>query len=442
MKRFIKYFDGQTKLLIKNSSWVLGGNLFRAVMMFVKSIVISRGLGVELFGVFNLIAAFAILIHQFLQFTLGSVIIKFGADFLGQNKQAKFQAFLKAMVGTSLVLGFISNLIIIGATFLFYDVFFDRPNLQLYIILFGLVSSTAFIDVPSIGLLRLFYKFKQRSIIDIIKVALELAVVAIVLYLYPKNFKYFFIALVGVRLVGSIIFNTSAWFILSTQIGQFWKAKVTAIQSEKSEIINFTLSNTGSRILKNLSNNGDVLLLGALSGPSAVAFYNIAKKLAQTILILVDPIANTLFPQLSHLISQRKFGEIQLMISKVSKLLVVPLILIMGGLYLFRVDVIQLTYGSDFLPAAKPFIYLAANAILSALLFWNLPMILSMGLVQFRFWTEAVFLLLGVVLAYLTVPSMGASGVALGLLVTSGGAQTIFAITTYTKSSKEAKHAT
>ena len=439
IKSLLQYFDGQTKLLIKNSSWVLGGNLFRAVIMFVKSIVISRGLGVELFGVFNLIAAFTVLIHQFLQFTLSSVLIKYGADFLGEENQAKFQGLVKGIFSTSLILGVISNLIIVGATLLFYDVFFDRPDLHSYILLFGLVSSTIFIDGLSIGLLHLFYKFKQRSIIDIIKVSLELLAVALVLYLYPENFKYFFITLISVRLLGSVIFNTSAWIILAPQIGKFWKAKLSAIQAEKKAIINFTLSNTGSRVLKNLSNNGDVLLLGALSGPSAVAFYNIAKKLAQTIQILVDPISNTLFPQLSHLISQRKFGEVQLMIRKITKLLFLPCLLIMGVVYYFRAEVIQLAYGIEFLPATKPFIYLTANAVIGALVFWGLPMILSLGMVNFRFRVEAFLLCIGATVAYFTTPILGASGVAIGLLITNGGAQLFFSSVTYLKIRKVKK---
>jgi O-antigen/teichoic acid export membrane protein len=409
--------------------------------MFAKGIVVSRGLGVEFYGIFNLISAFSNLIHQFLKFTLSSVLIKFGAEFLGLEDKSKFKSLIKGILSLSLFLGFISNLFIILTTWLLYDVFFDKPNLQVYIILFGIVTSTAFVDGLSAGALQLFYKFKARSIIDIIVVLLELLLVSLVLYFYPENFKRFFVAVLVSRLLGSLFLNLRTWQLIGPQIKGFWKTKLSNIKDEKKEIVNFTFANSGSRILKNLSNNGDVLLLGALSGPSAVAFYNIAKKLAQSILILVDPIAKTLFPQLSHLISQKKYGEIQLMIGKVTKLLFLPCLLFMGALYYFRADLIELAYGAEFLPATQPFVYLAANAILAALLFWNLPMLLSMGLVNFRLKVEAVFLIIGASIAYFTIPTMGASGVALGLLVTGGGAKILFAAITFAQARKEAAHA-
>jgi len=433
LKKIRQYLDGETKLLIKNSSWVLGGNMIRAIVMFAKGIIISRGLGVELYGIFNLIAAFALLIHQFFQFTLSTVLIKFGADFLGEHSIEKFKSLVKAILGLSLLLCLLSNLIIYASSEFFYQVFFDRPNLQLYIIVFGLAASTAFIDGLSLGLLRLFYKFKQNSVIVIINVLLELIIISIVLYVYPNNFKYFLLAVVGSKLISSIVLNGSTLILIGDKLKGFWKASLSHLSQEKRQIRSYIVTNSGSRILKNLLNNGDVLLLGALTGPAPVAFYNIAKKLAQSILIVVDPITSSMFPQLSHLITQRKFNEVKVMLQKVTKMLLLPSLIFMAVLYWLREDIIQLAYGSEFVPAAEPFVYLAANAILAAILFWNLPMLLSMGLVNFRFKGQLAALIVGIAITYLTVPSMGASGVALGLLIANGGSQLVFSLATYIK---------
>jgi O-antigen/teichoic acid export membrane protein len=162
-----------------------------------------------------------------------------------------------------------------------------------------------------------------------------------------------------------------------------------------------------------------------------VAFYNIAKKLAQSILIVIDPITHTLFPQVSVLISERKYSEIRIMINKITRLILFPAMLIILLLYLFREQIILFTYGAEYLDASKPFLFLAINAVLSAVLFWHLPLILSLSMVRFRFIVNCAALAIGGGLAYFFIPTLGATGVAAGLLIANGSAIITFSAAAY-----------
>lgn len=428
--------DFETKTLFKNSSWVLGGNIFRAFLVFFKGIIIARGLGVELFGTFNIIAAFAGLVHQFFAFPISSTIIKYGATYLTDKRYDKLAALVKSGFLFSFILAICSTLVIVLLTLFVYDVFIEDPDLEKFVVVYAVVAATAFIDGISSTLMRLFYKFKENSFIVIASAFIELVVVGLTVYLYPKNFLSFFIAFFISKICASILLNFVSFKYTNSLIRPFWKTPINVLAQEKKEIVNYTLANSGSRALKTVINNGDVLLLGAILGPIPVAFYNIAKKLAQSILILIDPITHTLFPQTSLLISEKKFSEVAVMIRKITGLIVVPAALFVAGIYVFRHEIILYTYGSEYLQAAEPFLYLGINAVLGAILFWNLPLILSLGMVKFRLVVNSICLCLGGLFAYLMIGELGATAVAIGLLLANGSAIIVFSLATYLKISK------
>jgi len=391
------FFDLETKALFKNTSWVLGGNLTRSALVFLKGIIIARGLGVELYGTFAIIAAFAASIQQFLNFTLGSTIIKFGAAYLSKKQLNKLTALIKSGYYFSLFLAVLSISIIAFLTIFVYDVFLEKPGLQWFVLMYAIISSSMFIDGISNTLLQLNCKFKQAAIINIVVTTIDLIIIAVVVLSNPNNFTYFFFA------------------------------------EDSKVLINYTVANSGSRAIKSLINNGDVLLLGAMLGPVPVAFYNIAKKLAYMILIFIDPFTNTIFPQLSLLIADKKFVEIKKMIFRITKLILLPSIAFVVVVYFLRDFIIELTYGKEYLDAGKPFLFLTINAVVGAVLFWNLPLLLSLGMAKLRFYVNLVSLILGGVVAYLLIPIYNTNGAAIGLLVANSFVIGVFSYVSISK---------
>jgi O-antigen/teichoic acid export membrane protein len=81
-----KNLDTQSKTLLKNSSWVFISNLVGAGLAFLRGIVIARGLGAELFGVYTLIVAFIITVQEVLNLNLGAAVIRYGSQYRSENK--------------------------------------------------------------------------------------------------------------------------------------------------------------------------------------------------------------------------------------------------------------------------------------------------------------------------------------------------------------------
>ena len=63
--------DAQISLLVRNSSWVFSANAVSTLLAFVKSIIIARALGIELFGNYVLIVAFVGTIQEFFNLNIG-----------------------------------------------------------------------------------------------------------------------------------------------------------------------------------------------------------------------------------------------------------------------------------------------------------------------------------------------------------------------------------
>jgi len=242
-------------------------------------------------------------------------------------------------------------------------------------------------------------------------------IIVAALYLYPDNFEVFFLSVVVGRILGSLICNGGAIFELKTELFAYIKSGKELINNQIRKIWDFILTNSGSRTVKSMMDQGDVLLLGYLSNPVQVAFYSIAKKVSYSILILTDPITNSIYPQLSLLVSTKKYAEIKIMLKKITKVIFYPSVGFLILMYFFNEELIQLIYGSEYYGAGWAFFILLISSVLGAVFFWALSLVLSLGLFRFRFFTSIISLVCGFILAYILTPKYGAVGVASGLLL-------------------------
>jgi O-antigen/teichoic acid export membrane protein len=104
------------------------------------------------------------------------------------------------------------------------------------------------------------------------------------------------------------------------------------------------------------------------------------------------------------------------MLKRITKTLIIPIILFLILAYIFRSDVTTKIYGSEYRHAGNPFFIHLLGAAQGALFFWTLPLIQSMGLIRIRLYGYIIALITQVVITFLLAPKIGASGAAIGLL--------------------------
>ena len=158
----------ETRQFVKNSTWILGANIVREFLVFLRSIVIARGLGVEFYGIYAMIVAFVFTVQELLNLNIGTPLTKFGAEFKTENRIDKLSALLKGCALVAIISAITSIILITLLITIFYDIFFTKPGLHWIIILFAIAETTLFFDFLSTSLLRLYYKFRLNAIISII----------------------------------------------------------------------------------------------------------------------------------------------------------------------------------------------------------------------------------------------------------------------------------
>lgn len=409
-------FDKQSKILFKNTSWILGSTAFRSLMSFFKSIVVARGLGVEFYGIYIFISNFVLTIQDFFDMNIDAGIIRFGAIYRSNNRMDKLISLIKISLLSILLSSVISIMLIIILVNFFYDKYVPQQGLELFIILFAIADLSSFFDPLGKSLLRLYYKFKLNSIIQSLSSLLELIIIAITIFIFKADLKAFFISLIIARIVTAAAYIGGMWWELKDELTPHLNSKISLIKDQYREIFLFITGNAMTRTMVTIVNRGDALLLGTLAGPSSLAFYNLSKRLANMFMVIADPFAQGIYPQISYLLAEKKYADLKLMLIKLTRSIALPLVLSIPLMLLFNEWFITLVYGREYAAASHPFAYLYLAAVLSTVFFWNQSFLLGTGFIKTRFMIIFITAAIGFSISYLLIPVFADVGMAIGTL--------------------------
>ncbi|HRU60077.1 MAG TPA: oligosaccharide flippase family protein [Bacteroidia bacterium] len=420
MKSFLKRrLDPESRRLFRNSAWVFFSNMFSTGLAFVRSVVIARGLGAGIFGTFTMVTAFVGLIQEFLNLNIGTALIRQGAIFHAEQRNDKLVALVKVSLWLSAAMAALSVVVVAGLAFFSYSTFFELPDLHWFIVAYAVAASVTYLNSISRGLLRLYYKFRATSVIQMIMDVVETISITIAVLVYPKDLRIFFFAVIVARFLNGFIINALAFWELRRELGPNWNLSVRLTRQELAEFRKFVLGNSIGNSLKTMINQGDVLLLGALSSAVQVGFYSVSKKLAYSVLILTDPLVSSIYPQLSKLLAERKFAETRRMLFRITSITVLPAILFLTAMAFLNRWVIVTLYGAEYAPAAASFFYFLIASVVGVMTFWSIPLIQSLGLVGLRIKVYVVTILGGSLLAWWLIGQWQATGMAIALLSTN-----------------------
>jgi O-antigen/teichoic acid export membrane protein len=408
-------FDAESKTLIKNSSWVFIANFIGAGFAFLRSIIIARGLGADILGYYTIAIAFVTSIQELLKLNVATGLIRYGAQYLAEERKDKLVALLKFCVVLSMASALLSVIIVGGITALSYEKFISHPGLEWFIVAYALINGFAFLDNIGKGVLKLFYRFKTNSVISIIMDSIEFTIVSLVIYFFPKNLGYFFTAVITTRMINSLVCNFAVVMELKGELRSYFHTRMNILKEEIPDITKFTFGHSFNNTLKTLMNQGDVLLLNFFCGATQVGFYAVAKKLAYSILTLTDPLVTSIYPQLSVLTAQKKYNEIGKMLKRTSLFAAIPLGAFLIVAFFLKSHIIVSLYGKQFAPAVNPFYIHLIDAAMCSMFFWILPLAQSLGMNALRFRIYILSMILGIIVSLLLINQYQSSGVATGL---------------------------
>jgi O-antigen/teichoic acid export membrane protein len=154
-----------------------------------------------------------------------------------------------------------------------------------------------------------------------------------------------------------------------------------------------------------LVKSGDVVLVGAVAGPTAAGFYRLAKSLATPIGMLALPMQTIFYNRLS---AARSRGPVDWRTTLLrAQMAALPLALVIALASPTAPFLVRLLAGEEYAPAGWPAAWLVLGGALGLLFYWGRPVLLVLDYLRPNLYAG---LLLAVLFAVLAVPAADAAG--------------------------------
>jgi O-antigen/teichoic acid export membrane protein len=267
----------------------------------------------------------------------------------------------------------------------------------------------------SIGVLQITDRIKFLGTIHLIQSIVGVLIVGIA-FLWSGSVTIVLTA----YLLGKLILGLGVFMIAQVQLNRllgagWWKAPFRLI-SPYSGLVRFAVSSNVSATIIKIFRESEILWVGFFLSTEAAGYYKAAYTLVGLLAVVTDPMIATVYPELNRLIVQRAWPSLLNFLRKVTTLSFAINLAIGFGLILFgRLLLTIFGRGEEFVVAYPALLALFVGLAFNYTLFWNRPLLLSLGLPEFPIWVTLVAGLVKVALAFWLVPRFGilAAGVLL-----------------------------
>lgn len=389
----------KNSLEIKNASWLIIGRIVQMLLSFIVSIITTRYLGPQNFGVINYVTAYVTFFSSICSLGINSIIIK---DFINNPKEQG-----KA-IGSSILLRVIasifSTIMIIGIISVV-----DRGESETILIAFLCSLGLIF---QSFDIINYWYQSRYQS--KITAIATLVAYIATAIY----------------RVVLIITHRSIAWFALATSIDYIFLSGVLLAFYKKNNGPSFKVSVIkGKELLRQsyhyiisgamvaIYSQTDKFMLKHMLNETEVGYYSLAHAINIMWVFVLQAIIDSLYPTIMKLHKtdykayEKKNRQLYAIIIYISIFVAVCFVAL--GKW-----AIVLIYGKEFEAATLPLNIIAWYTIFSYLGVARNAWIVcenNQKYLKYMYFSAAV---INVILNFFMIPKLGTSGAALASLLT------------------------
>ena len=370
----------EKKEFMKNVSWLIVAKSVPSVANIVEMIILARVLGIELFGLLTLIIAYVKVVSSLVDFRVWESVVKYVGEFLERNESERVLSMIKFSYIVDAAAGLLAFGICLLLAGVANDIFIKSPNGFDLVLVFSLTLIVTSVNTTSEALFRVFDRFKTIVFVQSAKAVFKLGSVLAALYM-GYGIKGVLVAYVAVSFFEFALTQVVVNRMLRDKGLHTWfSAKVALLSSRMRGIIWFLL-NTSFNATLTIANEGKVavLILGYFFGSGAAGLYKIARAVIKVINRITDPMYEAIFPKLVSFSTSNlydRFAEIlKFSVRSLLKLIIPVLVIVL----LFTEQLIELIFGSQYIPACDTMRVLAVAVLFTGGTFWLTPMLLAIG---------------------------------------------------------------
>jgi O-antigen/teichoic acid export membrane protein len=398
---------GSIRRLIKNAAWLLGANGVGVILSFATGLLVARILGPAQYGMLAVITTYVRVVNQFLGFRTWEGVIKYVAEFMVKQEDAKALATIKLGYGVDVATGLLSLLVVVSSAPLAVRWFAGgQSGASSLLTLYALSLLFSSLDGPSIAVLRTFDRFPTLSMWTTIGAVLRLGSIAGI-WVLGLGLREVVLSYLTVAAVVSIGQGWMALNEVRARLGHVRReAGLDRLDHHWREMVRFGLNTKVSGTLSTINKYLDVLILGYFRLPAEVGYYKLAKSLASMLSAIGDPINVAVYPDIARLHVQGA-RAVRGFVRKLAGLLaavIVPFVLILE----FAAPIlVTLVGGADFTPSTTAFRLIIVGFAFRVVFNWLRPVALAANRPELPTKVNVGVALEQVLLSLLLVPSFG-----------------------------------
>jgi O-antigen/teichoic acid export membrane protein len=214
-------------------------------------------------------------------------------------------------------------------------------------------------------------------------------------------------------LLGKLILGLGVFILAQVQLRRilgagWWKVPLQRIAPYRG-LVRFAVSSNISATIIKIFRESEILWVGFfLSSASAAGYYKAAYTMVSLLSVVIDPLIATVYPEINRLIVRKAWPSLRNFCAR-SPPWLSPINMAVGlGFILFGSLISDRVWRrTDFAVAYPALLALFVGLAFNYTLFWNRPLLLSLGLPEIPIWVTLIVGLVKVALAFWLVPRFG-----------------------------------
>lgn len=399
--------------VVQNSAHLFTSNSASLVLTFIQGVLAARILGPGGFGLLGIVMSYAATLNGLLSFRMSELVVRYGGEYLEKGDNQKAAAVIKAGGIAEMTVSVLAFALVAVTAGLGARYFAKTEGNEWMFILYAVGLLANFNTETSTGILQITDRVSMRGTVNLFQSVVSVLVVAGV-YIWngratlPASTALFVILLaylIGKATLGVGLF-VAAQTRLRQVLGRGWAAAPFSALPSIGALARFAVSSNLSATAILIFRESELLWVGFFLNTEAAGLYKIAYTIVGFLSVPADPLILSVYPEANRLIVQKAWSRLRDFLRKVTGLAFAYNSLLVLGL-VFLGKLILSVFGAQYVPAYAAMMALLAGLAFNYTLFWNRPLLLSLGSPAFALWAILIAGLLKITLAFWLVPRYG-----------------------------------
>jgi O-antigen/teichoic acid export membrane protein len=392
--------------VLRSSGALFSANTISLGLSVLQGALVARLLAPEGLGLIKILIVYSSTINSIFSFRMGELVVRYGGEHLARGEKDKASAILKAAAIGEAVVSLLAFLVVALTAGLAEQYFAKTTGVAWLFIVYALGLLANFNYETSIGILQVTDKIKLQGNINLIQSMITFLII-VAAYLWNGTLQ----VVLGAYLLGKIILGLGMFIAAQIQLHRtlgstWWKTPLSTLTSTK-ELIRFAVSSNISATIIKIFRESELLWVAFFLSKTAVGYYSVAYAIVGFLAIPADPLISTTFSEINRLVVQKAWPRLKDFLRKITSLSFAYNLALGIGLVFFGRWIILIYSGEQYIPAYPALIALTIGLVFNYTLFWNRPLLLSLGLPDFPIWVTLAVGLIKISLAFWLIPKYG-----------------------------------